>query len=225
MRISSENYVSSKQIISKVFRDLNLRDDNSDRWHDFVEWIGEGMEFIHIHATLCKKQVTLPVENHRALLPCDYYSDGQVLQQDVFAKQNDSFYPPGKVPYSFSIDFPYINTSYRDGELTLEYLAFPIDSEGFPLIPDNPYVREALFWYVLAKMIMGGYTHSDPTFNYLYARDQWKEYCHKAKTHYRMPQSINDMEQLKTSWLRLIPRIHEYTIGFANSVYHENLNL
>lgn len=229
-QINPDRYVSSKEVISKVYRDLNLKDDVNDRWQDFIEWIGEAMEYLHIEATLCRKVVEVSIEGNRGRLPCDFYLEGQIRNCLISTPQSQATWDftdtfPHSGQFSQYIEYPYINTSFTEGTITMEYLAFPIDSENFPLIPDNQYVREALFWYIFMKLILGGFTHPNPIFNYLFVQDKWREYCKKAKTDYRMVNSINEMEALKTGWVKLIPVFFEYHSGFATLATPENLSL
>lgn len=215
---SPERYISSRVIIDKVYRDLNLEEDN-DRWQDIIEWIGEAIEAIHISYTLQSKTVQLEVSNFRALLPCDFYSLIMAKVNGVASKESANPFDfnsnqPRSIRSHF-IEYPYIKLNCDNGFVDLAYYAFPLDNENFPLVPDNYQVKEALMWYILKKMIMGGWKHSDPTFSYVYCNDKWNEYCRKSKAYYKMP-DLAEMESLKTYWVRLVPQIHAHNNGFAN---------
>jgi hypothetical protein len=223
---SPERYISCKVIIDKVYRDLNLEEDGNDRWVDMIEWMGEAIELIHIHYTLQKKTATLTVKDFKANLPCDYYSMIMVKPTGGFASRQS----PNPFDYSDNhpkslqshyVEYPYLKLAMQEGEVDISYHAFPMDSENFPMIPDNAYVKEALEWYVLKKMIMGGFKHPDPTFSFLYCNDQWKEYCAKAKADYRMP-NLAQMESLKAMWIRLKPMPNAHNNGFANLNVNES---
>ena len=57
----------------------------------------------------------------------------------------------------YNVEMGYINTSLCEGRIRLHYTITPTDAEGFPLIPDNEDYKEALYYYVRAKMIGAGY--------------------------------------------------------------------
>jgi len=64
-------YISSKSIIRKLQRDLNLSHDN---WiDDAIEWMGEALEHIGAAPQLEKKVCTLIVTEYTACLPSDLY--------------------------------------------------------------------------------------------------------------------------------------------------------
>lgn len=50
-------------------------------------------------------------------------------------------------------------------EVEIHFWCLPTDTNGLPLIPDNAFYREALYWYVRTKLIGSG--HYDP----VYGRD------------------------------------------------------
>lgn len=64
-----ESFVSIKQIIAKVYRDLNLKEE--DRFYDMIEWIAEAMEFISSPEYLQTKEVCLEIKQYKGELPCD----------------------------------------------------------------------------------------------------------------------------------------------------------
>ena len=67
---------SSKTILRKVFRDLNL---NNDNWiDDAIEWIGEALEHIGSSAQLEKKVCMIDILDFKGSLPADLYYVNQV---------------------------------------------------------------------------------------------------------------------------------------------------
>ncbi len=70
------NTVSTKNIISKILRDLDIQEENS-RVSDWVEWIGEGLTKIGAIKSLNVKVAgkedipLIKVENYQAKLPGD----------------------------------------------------------------------------------------------------------------------------------------------------------
>ena len=92
----------------------------------------------------------------------------------------------------------YVLTSFESGTIQLKYVSSPVDEEGYPIVPDSPYFKQALFWYVLRQMEMGGFNH--PQFNFAYCDQQWKHYCIAAGNDAMMP-SPAMMKRFGSSWV------------------------
>lgn len=74
-----------------------------------------------------------------------------------------------------------IKTSVAIEKLCLSYMAFPVDDDCFPLVPDDISFKEAMFWYVYKKMLLGNMTPSQNGIGYEFAEQQWKYYCTQAR--------------------------------------------
>lgn len=115
----------------------------------------------------------------------------------------------------------YIVTSFEDGDIKLHYTAYATDSDGFPMVPDNIYVKQALEWYIIRQMMMGGYMH--PVFNWQVADQKWGHYCVAAGNDLAYP-SIDKMETLKNSFVRMIPNMNRHSDFFQGMETQANLN-
>lgn len=245
-------FISSKEVIGKVFRDLKPKD--SSWTMDAVEWIGEALDFIGYHGAFEKKVDTVTVDSHRAAIPCDLYqliqveyngqalvfgtdtagydtnrttaaqpnTTGTVYTTAVFnTDPNDdqsqpSFGTQTAASANFGTDYyllnaGYIVTSFEDGDIKLHYTAYPVDGDGFPMVPDNIYVKQALEWYIIRQMMMGGYVH--PVFNWQVADQKWGHYCVAAGNDLAYP-SIDKMESLKNMFVRLAPNMNAHADFF-----------
>jgi hypothetical protein len=204
--------VSSKTVIAKMFRDLKPQ--SQDWVADSMEWIGEALEYIGFHAGFEKKSTSLQVNSFRAALPSDIYElssvekDGRAL---VYTSGSRNFEPANLTiermrhpERTYSLNPNYIIAGFESGALTLNYLAFPLDEEGFPMIPDNIYYKQALQWYIIRQMIMGGYKH--PSFNYQFADGKWGHYCVAAQNDAAFP-SVDKTQSFLNGWLRLTPNV------------------
>jgi hypothetical protein len=69
-------HVSSKEVIRKVFRDL--QPSSANFIHDGIEWMGEALEHIGASSQLCQKQVVINIKDHKGYLPGDLYYINQV---------------------------------------------------------------------------------------------------------------------------------------------------
>lgn len=98
------NLVSCRQVIAKIFTDLDLQEE-SHRVVDFVEWIGEGMMKIGAFPSFVTKVTgkdgfpLLEIDDYQAKLPSDLYTVNQV----AYSKTNQGpFYPMRYAAGSFS---------------------------------------------------------------------------------------------------------------------------
>ena len=75
------------------------------------------------------------------------------------------------------------------------------------MVPDNIYVKQALEWYIIRQMMMGGYVH--PVFNWQVADQKWGHYCVAAGNDMMYP-SIDKMESMKNMFVRLVPNMNAH---------------
>jgi hypothetical protein len=198
------SFVSSKQVIAKIYSDLNLSEDG--RIGDMQEWIGECMETIDCTKQYSQRHCTLQIHGHRALLPCGFRyiiqvanCSGQALH--VGLNTTHDHYPEldkawghhasPTVPLSnltYTINPPCIITSIREGEVSLYYAAFETDEDGFVMIPDNMLFKEACLWYVTAKLRFGQYSSGVLSFNeYKAVKQEADVYMDRAAAALTMP--------------------------------------
>ena len=58
----------------------------------------------------------------------------------------------GSGDYTYVVTPGYIKTTLKTGYLMLSYQAVPVDSDGYPMIPDNESFEEAIYWYINMKL-------------------------------------------------------------------------
>jgi hypothetical protein len=138
-------------VISKIVRDLGLGDKEVN-WQDMVEWIGEAMQHIGAYNQYEERTEELTLDDGRSKLPCDFYKIvGDTIIVDT---KNKSF--------------------------TITYLAFKLDEQGFPLIPDHVSYFDALFWKVASMLAMRDEL-PNKKMDYEYCRQKWNFYCRQAR--------------------------------------------
>jgi len=111
-------------------------------------------------------------------------------------------------------------TSFEEGEVTLYYTAYLTDDDGFPLVPDNVYVKQALEWYIIRQMMMGGFVH--PVFNWEVADAKWGHYCVAAQNDLSFP-NIDKMETMKNMFVRMVPNLNRHSDFFIGNETQERL--
>lgn len=122
----------------------------------------------------------------------------------------------------YYVEDGYIKTSFEEGKICLSYKAFPTDAECYPLVPDDISYKEAMFWYIYKKMLLGG-MQSNNGIQYDFADSKWKFYCTQARNAANYP-DIDRYESFMNQWVRLIPSINRHDDAFENLGTREHLD-
>lgn len=93
------------------------------------------------------------------------------------------------------INFDRLHTNFEKGRVLYVYFRPPLDSDGYPMVPDLDLVSEALNYWVIYKMSLGGYKH--PLIDMDKAYDMWRTLYPQAKNKFNFP-SIEEMHGLTT---------------------------
>jgi len=116
-----------------------------------------------------------------------------------------------------------IKTSFETGTICLSYMAFPLDEECYPMIPDDISFKEAMFWYVYKKLLLGDPNAKPNGIDYAMAEGQWKYYCTQARNNANYP-DIDRMESFLNQWVRLIPNMGQHDSNFEHLNTREQLS-
>ncbi len=220
--------ISCKAVIAKVYRDLRLNDANREL--DMIEWIGEALEFIGSGVTFKQKATTLQIQDHKAILPNDLVN----IQQIKYQNENNPYHKPLKYnPKSFpealhDVERPqwkdirkesytyndnYLYTDFEEGEVLFSYIGIATDSDGYPMIPDNQYFKEALFWYIFKQLLLGGYRHH-ARIDYDFAYEKWRYFASNAKNEAMYP-DIGEYQRFLEIWVGLVPEQRFFDRAFS----------
>lgn len=112
----------------------------------------------------------------------------------------------------YIIENDYLKTNFERGMVCLGYKAMPTDPDCYPLVPDDISYKEAMFWYVYKKMLLGG-LQSPNGVRYDFAEQMWQKYCAQARNAAVFP-DIDRMESFMNQWVRLIPNINRHSLMF-----------
>jgi len=118
--------------------------------------------------------------------------------------------------YEFTINDNYIFTNVKEGTICLAYNAIPTDSDGYPLVPDNVYYRQALTSYLFKMLDYIRWRKNPSKDNEAIYRDsdkQWMFYCGSAGAQGIMPDGAA-MEKIKNDFVSLIPKVRKYNVNF-----------
>jgi hypothetical protein len=223
-------FISSKAIIDKAFRDHPFITDHLELERT-LEWIGDIIGLMGVNSMLIDKCCTLTVEDYKAKLPSDLvhiqltrYSNGKEMQAmrydgDPFGCKmhcEDSQNLCCSTDKTYKLNNDFMFTSFEEGDVDLAYKAFPIDEEGFPLVPDNPSAIEAITWHIAYKIAYIMWVQDlmkGDKFKFIKQQKDW--YVGQAIGVGKML-SIDQAETWKNMTLRLIPVINAHSDGFKN---------
>lgn len=244
---------SVKTVIAKVYRDLNLK--HNDVWESMIEWSAECIEFIGAFDQFIKKEgFGLEVKNFRAPLPCDLYqliqiSKGSVPLIYLTGSFDQAYHDPDdknlKTPletnnnflnyrntgansrHGYVINGDYIVTNFSKGKIDLSYMAHATDDDGFPLVPDDIYYKDALYKYIVMKLSYPKWISSQQgmdTTKYKLIEQDSNDAIGAAAAEMNYP-SIDKMESIKRGWLTLIPNINAHSTFFNDLSRNEQINV
>ena len=126
----------------------------------------------------------------------------------------------------YSIDHPYIRTSFKDGYICLAYISQPLDENGFPMIPDEVSYIQAIKSYLTFKIKYSEFIKGLlPGQIFSKLEDDWHWYCAQARNKARMPDTVDKMQNLVDQTQRLIPKYTRYYGFFGNLNSPERLDL
>lgn len=120
---------------------------------------------------------------------------------------------------SYDLQLDWLLTSEESAFVKLHYYALPVDEAGYPLIPNVPEYKEALYWYVMGKMIGSGFVHPVIPASIQgieFCENKFNTYAGRALGEIKMPDQ-DRMIKLYNSTVRLIPPVHFYDDFFVGS--------
>lgn len=126
--------------------------------------------------------------------------------------------------FSISSDMV-LTTTLANGVLMISYLAWPKDEEGYALIPDNEYLKEALFHFILYRywlsksMMMEEGSAQQVQFHL----KMWNQLKAQAAGDLNKP-DINELENLKSQLNHLVPRSSRFQQLFLTLGNRESIN-
>lgn len=226
-------YISLRQVMDDISDHPLLKDVSFER---VVNYTQSFIRIVGAPKGFNEKTDLVEIDNHRGVLPCDLESIIQVRtmpkcghKHEVFRYSTDSFHMSNHKDTSFDHTYKVqgnvIFTSLKEGTIEIAYRAIAVDSEGYPMVPDNSSFINALELYIKKQVFtvlfdMGKITpqvYSQACQDYAWAVGQ-------AQNDLVRP-SIDEMQAITNSWNTLIPRVNEHSRGFINSGSMEKLKL
>lgn len=229
----AEQQQSIKVIFDKIMRHPLLQDLSIET---IVDYSIDFMRIVGVPSMFEEKVEKAEVINYRASLPCDYYQMIQIRALDpnynilgAFRYSSDSFHmsdtKPEYADYSYKVQGNIIYLSVPNGLIEIAYQAIPIDSDGYPLIPDNSSFTRALEAYIkkqhftilfdLGKIGNGPLAQIQQ--DYAWAVGDCQSEFNRL--------TIDKAESFYNSWRTLIIRSSEHRTGFLHNGTQEKLKM
>lgn len=229
-----DRYISIKVILDDILEHPLLRDVSLERainhTQSFIRIVGMPKGFN-------ERTDLVDIKDYRGMLPCDLESIIQVRMHDkcghhhhdVFRYSTDSFHMSDTKHHSHDLTYKVqgsiIFTSIREGTIEIAYRAIPVDSDGYPMIPDSSSFISALELYIKKKQFTVLFDQSKITpqvYNNVLQEYAWA--VGQAQSDLVRP-SVDEMQAITNSWNTLVPRVNEHSRGFINNGSMEKLKL
>ena len=216
------DYTSVKTIMNRITRHRLLEDVPLET---VVDYAAEFMRIVGTPNAFLEKTENIEIKEYKGVLPCDYYKVIQVRLIDheknigAFRQSTDSFHmsnlkpPKDMAGLTYKIQGSCIITSIEKGQIEMAYRAIPIDSEGYPLIPDNSSYSRALELYIKWQCFTDLFDEGKINIQVLNnTQQQYAWAVGQAQSDMIRP-TIDEMEAISNMWNKLLPestRDHQY---------------
>lgn len=228
-----EKYISLKEILDNLLDHPMLREVSFER---AVNYTQSFMRIVGCPKIFEEKTAIIEIEDYRGVLPCDFNEIIQVRTHNtcddnykVFRYSTDNFHMSNNKQDSFDLTYKIqgnvIFTSMKEGTIEIAYNAFAIDSEGYPLIPDNSAFIRALELYIKKQCFTVLFDLGQ--INQAVYHNVCQEYAWAvgaAQSDLIRP-TIDQMQAITNSLNTLIWRTTEHNNGFVNNGSAEKIKL
>lgn len=229
-----DKYISLKQVLDDILDHPMLKDVSFER---AVNYTVHFMRIVGCPRMFEEKTALVEIENYRGMIPCDFNDIIQVRTHSscdrknyrVFRHTTDSFHMSDNKQDSFDLTYKIqgnvIFTSIKEGTIEIAYNAFAVDSDGYPMVPDNSSFISALEFYIKKKhfnVLFDTGKISQPVWNQVCQDYAWA--VGQAQSDLIRP-TIDQMQAITNSLNTLVPRMSEHRSGFVDLGTKENIRL
>jgi len=179
------NFDTVEVVIQRLISMFKLREWQYDI-EDLVEDIAEALKHIGAASLYLDKVVEITMNQNMGKIPAGV--------------QNVKHLIPMGMPYKEQGGFIVANVS--DGSIIQAVCqTMPVDSRGYPLVPDNVAVREAVMWYMVKILIL---QKEITTVGYDFADKEWDWRCGSARAELNV-MNIHEWSGVANDFTRLNP--------------------
>lgn len=229
-----DRYISLRQVLDDILDHPMLKDVSLER---AVNHTVHFMRIVGCPRMFEEKTALVEIKDYRGLIPCDFNDIIQVRTHSscnrkdyrVFRYSTDNFHmsenKQGSPDLTYKIQGNVIFTSIKEGTIEIAYNAFAVDSDGYPMIPDNSSFISALEFYIKKKHF--GVLFDTGKIN----QAVWNQVCQDYAWAVGQAQSdlvrptIDQMQSLTNSLNTLVWRVSEHNHGFVNTGSAEKIKL
>lgn len=228
-----DRYISIKQVLDDILDHPLLKDISFER---AVNHTAHFIRIVGCPSIFNEKTELIEIKNYRGLLPCDYNSVIQIRKSGpcehnhtIFRHSTDSFHMSEdkheSIDLTYKIQGNVIFTSMKEGTIEMAYEAMAVDSEGYPLIPDNSsfiraleaYIKKQAFTILFDLGKISPQVYNNALQDYAWAVGQ-------AQSDMVRP-SIDQMQSITNSLNTLVTRTNEHSTGFINNGSMEKIRV
>lgn len=209
--------ISIKNILARAYRTFKL--DGGDWIYDAVEFAGEAMEDIGHIEQFVRRACDLQVSSFKANLPTDLITLDMVWGEhgripyggSKFELCHDDYLTgsAGNTSPFYQVEMDKLKVSFESGTVTVTYQAYPVDEDGFPLIPDIHEYKEAIVWRIITQMLLGGYMPKVQGLNFQYADQKYELFRVRAANRAKFP-SPDRMEMIRRFFTNPVTNYSEW---------------
>ena len=228
-----EKYISLKEILDNLLDHPMLREVSFER---AVNYTQSFMRIVGCPKIFEEKTAIIEIEDYRGVLPCDFNEIIQVRTHNtcddnykVFRYSTDNFHMSENKQDSFDLTYKIqgnvIFTSMKEGTIEIAYNAFVVDSDGYPMVPDNSTFIRALELYIKKQCFTVLFDLGQ--INQAVYHNVCQEYAWavgQAQSDLIRP-TIDQMQAITNSLNTLIWRTTEHNNGFINNGSAEKIKL
>lgn len=229
-----DKYISIKVVLDNILDHPMLKDVSFER---AVNHTVNFMRILGCPRMFEEKAALVNIRDWRGTLPCDFNDIIQVRTHSscdrknygVFRYSTDNFHmsenKQGSFDLTYKIQGNVIFTSIKEDVIEIAYNAFAVDSDGYPLIPDNSSFISALELYIKKKqfnVLFDTGKISQAVYNQVCQDYAWA--VGQAQSDLVRP-TIDQMQTITNSLNTLVWRVSEHKSGFVNTGSAEKIKL
>lgn len=191
------NYDVVEVVIDKTIRTFKLREWTYDI-ESVVEDISEALKLIGASKVYLHTTIDVTVAGKIAMLPraCEHVIS--LVPENLYFVERGGY---------LEVDAP-------DGTvLSLKCQVMPVDERGYPLVPDEVEVREAIMWYIVKILILQGELKRIP---YATAESEWQWRCGAARAALNVMNS-QQVNKVYNDFVRLNPIKNSHANNYAEA--------
>ena len=130
------------------------------------------------------------------------------IHESLSSVEPPTIYQHETTKTNYKLNPGYFHFNFNRGLVHVAYDRIEVDENNYPTIPDSASYKEALFFYILKKLMMGGFRPALEEFTWEYANQMWRHYAAQAKARSNMPDD-DEYKRFANNWANLAQRQYD----------------